>query len=72
MEKDRLKISKIISELYPSRKTYTELEKYVEEQRAEVIGWMYAYACVLLDKGEDLRKVEVPIIHEQAKVDLAV
>ena len=28
----------------------------------EALGWMYAEACNMLDRGEDLRKVEVPEI----------
>lgn len=26
----------------------------------ETLGWMYAEACSMLDRGEDLRQVEVP------------
>lgn len=28
----------------------------------EALGWMYAEACNMLDRGEDLRKVPVPEI----------
>ncbi len=67
MKKDRTEICNII-------------EDYVEQQRTEAIGWMYAYACHLLDNGtgkkegmaEDLRNVLVPEIIKQAKKDLNV
>ena len=37
----------------------------------ETLGWMYAYCCVELDKGNDVREIEVPIIIEAAERDLA-
>ena len=37
-------------------------EKHVERQREEILAWMYAYACVYLDRGLDLRKVDFPSI----------
>ena len=32
--------------------------------RMEALGWMYAYACNALDKGEDIRQIEVPELLE--------
>jgi hypothetical protein len=34
----------------------------VLQAQMEALGWMYAEACNMLDRGEDLRKVEVPEI----------
>jgi len=49
------------------RRKYTELD--VIMARTEALGWMYAYACNLLDKKDknfkhtpDLRDMEVPEI----------
>jgi len=30
------------------------------DARMEALGWMYAYACNALDRGEDIRKLSVP------------
>ena len=35
-----------------------------------VIGWTYSYLCSLVDKGIDIRKVEVPSILEEANNSL--
>lgn len=35
------------------------------------LGWMHAACCILLDNGEDPRKVEVPALLEQAKADFS-
>lgn len=80
MDKDRTAVCKIISEMldnegdcgiYPTGKAYDELEKYIEGVRAETIGWMYAEACVSMDKGKDIRKENVPEILNRALIDLA-
>jgi hypothetical protein len=80
MNKDRTEICRIISEMldsqdkhgiYPTSTAFTRLEHYIEGVRAEAIGWMYANACVTLDRGDDPRTMEVPRILERAKVDLA-
>lgn len=49
-----------------------QITEYVEQQRAEVLGWMYAEACASLDKGEDIRQIEVPSILERATKELNV
>ena len=79
MMNDRTEICRIISEMldnpdkhgiYPTSTAYTKLELYIEQVRMEAIGWMYAYACVALDKGNDPRTIEVPKVIEDAMVDL--
>lgn len=80
MEKDRTAICNIISEMldnpdecgiYGTTKAYDRLERYVEQQRVQAIGWCVADACVQLDEGQDYRKVEVLKILERALKDLA-
>jgi hypothetical protein len=36
----------------------------------EALGWMYAQACNMLDRGEDLRKVTVPELLERFHKDM--
>lgn len=71
MNQDRTKICKIISEMinnpnehgiYSTTETFEKLEAYIDHVRFETLGWMYAYACSSLDKGQDIRKDEVPQI----------
>ena len=80
MNKDRTAICKIVSKIldnpdkvgiYPTSTAYAELEHYIEGVRAEAIGWMYAYACTMLDRGDDPRVAEVPDIYSLAMTDLA-
>jgi len=80
MNKDREKICKIMSEMfdgvndvgiYPTSTCYTKLEHYMEQIRAEAIGWCHADACVTLDNGEDPRCTMVPGMYERAMVDLS-
>ena len=40
-----------------------------ETPNAAVIGWTWAKACVMLDKGEDPREYEVPKLLEDFKRD---
>ncbi len=40
------------------------------ELALQVMGWMYAEACVLADEGTDIRKVEVPVIMSKLKRDM--
>ena len=54
-----------------SRVAVKKLEKYVEGKIVEALGWMYAEACVSLDKGEDIRKQLVPDLLERAKKELS-
>ena len=80
MYKDRTAICKIVSKMldnpdkvgiYPTSTAYTELEHYIESARIESIGWMHAYACTMLDRGDDPRLAEVPDIYSRAITDLA-
>jgi hypothetical protein len=80
MDKDRTEICNIISEMldnpdeheiYPTTRAYNKLENHMEFIRYETLGWMYAYACQAIDKGVDIRQVEVPQIMEQFKKDMA-
>jgi len=36
------------------------------------LGWMYTEACVMLDKGNDLREVLVPDLAERCMHDLGI
>lgn len=76
---DRKVICDIISEMldnpdkhgiFPTSTAYTKLELYIERQRAEVLGWTIADACVSLDKGKDPRTAEVPGTFERMVKDL--
>jgi hypothetical protein len=80
MKKDRAKICEIISEMldnpnkigiYPTAKAYDELEQYIDKIRAESLGYAYGFCCALLEKGDDLRTLEVPILLDQAIEDLS-
>ena len=79
MERDREEIVNIISEMldnpdeigiFPTGDCFNQLEEYVETIRHETIGWMYAYACNLMDEEKDIRELEVPVILEQALIEL--
>ena len=51
------------------RATMTSVEVREIEARevfAKALGWMYAEACDMAEKGIDIRKVEVPEILERA------
>lgn len=82
MDRDRIAICNIIGEMlgnpdkqgngiYPTSTAYTKLELYIEGVRMEAIGWAYSYACDALDKGKEIRTMEVPEIIERARKDLA-
>ncbi len=80
-DKDRTEICKIISKMldspdehgiYPTSTAYTKLEMYIESQRAEVLGWAHADACVSLDRGDDPRTIEVPTMFDRMRTDLDV
>ena len=80
MEKDKKIISLIINNLMPEPKGYEvykkamaskELENYIEWVREKSLGWMYGYACSLMDKNKDLRTIEVPDMLDRARADLA-
>ena len=38
----------------------------------EIVGSMYAYACVCMDRGKDIRQIEVPIIHHSVCTSLGI
>ena len=80
MKKDRTVICNIVSEMldnpgelgiYPTSTAYTRLEHYIEQQRAEAIGWTHADACSALDRGGEPRTQNVPEMYERAMLDLA-
>lgn len=59
------------------REKLLAVEKDRDEWRAKAealiplaIGWMYAEACVLMDKGEDIREIEAPYFLSRALLDL--
>ena len=80
MEKDKKIISLIINNLMPEPKGYEvykkamaakELENYIEWVREKSLGWMYGYACRLINEGSDLELTDVPYILDRAREDLA-
>ncbi len=77
--KDRTKICKIISNMlnnpnehgiYPTDTAYSQLEMYMIQERVQVLGWMYAEACNALDRGEEIRTMEIPDILARMHKDL--
>ena len=79
MKRDRTAICKIISEMldhpdehgiYPTSTAYTRLEHYMESERTRAIGWTHVEACIIMDKGNDPRLMEVPDILERARNEL--
>lgn len=80
MYKDRAKICEIISEMldnpgkceiYPTKKAYDALEQYVDQVRAEAIGWSHADDCTDLDKGVDPREKDCGDMLERGLRDLS-
>ena len=79
MEKDRKKISKIITEMldnpepvgiFKTTKAYDELEAYVREQRVQALGWMLEECCSTIEKGNDPRKTLIGDMITRAENDL--
>ncbi len=79
MDIDRVEICNIISEMldnpdesgiYSTSTAYTRLEHYCEKVRVEAIGWTHAASCVALDRGDDPRNIDVPVMLSQAQKDL--
>jgi len=56
--------------LYSTTDAMDALEALIDQKRAETLGWMYAEACILLDKGQDLREVDVPSLSEKHHRDV--
>jgi vacuolar-type H+-ATPase subunit I/STV1 len=46
-----------------------ELLERLKSLQYQTLGWAYADACQMADKGIDIRQVEVPIIIERMKRD---
>lgn len=68
---DRDEIVKIFSEMfegvnshgiYPTSTAYAKFEFLLTRVRLEALGYSYAQACVLADRGTDIRLVSVPIL----------
>ena len=79
MKRDRIAICKIISEMlddpdeigiYQTGRCFDRLEKYIEAERIQAIGWMHAEACTTLDSGSDIRETEISGMLERAERDL--
>lgn len=47
------------------------MNKEQDSEAMLALGWMYAYACICLDKRINLRKVEVPEILAEYEKDMA-
>lgn len=76
---DRLNIHRIIeymlenadeNGIYPTGRTYDELEKLVQTARIEAVGWTWAEICTYLDAGEDPRKCDRGILIDRAPKEL--
>lgn len=50
--------------------TITTLTRQVTETRALTLGWTWAEACIQLDRGEDPREQEMPVLLERAEEEL--
>jgi len=79
MNRDRTAICAIISQMldnpdeqgiYPTTRTFDELEALVHDERISALGWASAYFCTMLDAGKDLRQDVVPDMLSQALIDL--
>jgi hypothetical protein len=79
MERDKIVIMNVVSEMldkgnklgiYPTTELFNRLEKYIEQERVQALGWMHAEACTVAGNGGDIRKREVPNIIKRAKSDL--
>ncbi len=78
MRRDRKEICEIISNMldspkggiYPTSTAFAALELYIEQVRIEAVGWTFTKACLILDRGEDPRLLEIPILLAAAAVEL--
>ena len=79
MKRDRTEICNIISHMldnpdpsgiYPTSTAYARLEMYVMQERFQCLGWMYAYACIALDEGKELRTMDIPDIIKAMQDDI--
>lgn len=58
--------------IYPTSTAYTRLEHYMNQVRLEAIGYAHALCCSYLDKGEDPRIIEIPVILDRVRRDLSI
>ena len=56
--------------LATSADTISGLTRQVTEIRALTVGWTWAEACIQLDRGEDPREQEMPVLLERAEQEL--
>ena len=50
-----------------NEKVYIAIDK---EYHNQAMGWWYAQACTMMDKGEDIRQVGLPYLLSEMKKDL--
>lgn len=76
---DRSNVHKIIEEMlenpdthgiYPTTIAFNKLELLLNKVRLEAVGWTWAEACVQLDKGDDPRQYEQPLLIPRVMEDL--
>ena len=53
------------SGIYPTSKFMSKMEDFVIEERQFIVGKTYAQACILADRGRDLRKYPFPKFAEE-------
>ncbi len=51
--------------------TIAKLTRQVAEIRGLTLGWAWAEACIQLDRGDDPRQQEMPLLLERADAELA-
>ena len=44
-------------------------DQWIEEKITQAIGWTYAELCVRVDNGEDILKINVPVLLDRAQED---
>ena len=76
---DRAAVCDIISEMldeprehgiYRTTRAYNKLEALLSAARLQALGWTWTEACILTDKGEDIRRHEMPELAERIERDL--
>ena len=76
---DRANICDIISEMlddpgphgiYRTTRAYNKLEALIQAARMEALGWTWTEACMRVDKGEDIRRHEIPELIARIERDL--
>jgi len=56
--------------IYPTTVAYNELLEICHCAKIEGVGWMYAEACIVNDRGDDIRKTTVPDLLDRANDQL--